>query len=276
MKNWDDLKLLLALSRYRTMTASAKSLGVSTATVSRRIDRLTEEIGATLFVRRGAELEPTTKARQLIELAEQLDADFSGAIVGDDDKLSKARKLRLSICFETLMSLAKPYLAEFLAEHPELQLELYHEKRSVAFGEVDLLVGFNEPTEGRLVRSQIGTLSVDTYFHKNWTDGPKQYVTTTASQKDAIKAPFEAVLEGLFGPPRLRTSGLLFGIGLLESMPFAICLPSKLAENYPELIPFQHGAPKNQYAVWVSYHENRRLDPDVRSGLEFLRKCFSH
>lgn len=43
MQNWDDLKYCLALDEFRTMTAAAKALGTNTATVSRRIERLTEE-----------------------------------------------------------------------------------------------------------------------------------------------------------------------------------------------------------------------------------------
>ena len=50
MQNWDDLKFCLALERYQTMTAAARALGTNTAaTVSRRIDRLTEEAGEPLF-----------------------------------------------------------------------------------------------------------------------------------------------------------------------------------------------------------------------------------
>ena len=44
-------KVCLALERYQTMTAAARALGTNTATVSRRIDRLTEEAGEPLFLR---------------------------------------------------------------------------------------------------------------------------------------------------------------------------------------------------------------------------------
>jgi len=50
MQNWDDLKFCLALERYQTMTAAARAVGTNTATVSRRIDRLTEEAGEPLFL----------------------------------------------------------------------------------------------------------------------------------------------------------------------------------------------------------------------------------
>ena len=51
MQNWDDLKFCLALERHQTMTAAARALGTTTATVSRRIDRLTEAADEAIFLR---------------------------------------------------------------------------------------------------------------------------------------------------------------------------------------------------------------------------------
>ena len=50
MQNWVNLKFCLALERYQTMTAAARALGTNTATVSRRIDRLTEEASEPRFL----------------------------------------------------------------------------------------------------------------------------------------------------------------------------------------------------------------------------------
>ena len=51
LQKWEDLKFCPALKRYQTMTAAARALGTNTATVSQRIDRLTEEAGEPLFLR---------------------------------------------------------------------------------------------------------------------------------------------------------------------------------------------------------------------------------
>ena len=53
MNNWDDLRFLVALSKTGTMTAAAKSLGTNTATVSRRIERLSETLGMPAFIKTG-------------------------------------------------------------------------------------------------------------------------------------------------------------------------------------------------------------------------------
>ena len=54
VQNWDDLKYCLALHEFRIITAAAKALGTNTATVSRLLERLTEEAGQSLFIRQNS------------------------------------------------------------------------------------------------------------------------------------------------------------------------------------------------------------------------------
>jgi len=49
--NWDDLKVLLALSREGSTRKAASTMGVSNTTVMRRLESLEEHIGGKLFNR---------------------------------------------------------------------------------------------------------------------------------------------------------------------------------------------------------------------------------
>ena len=51
------------------MTAAARALGTNTATVSRRIDRLTEEAGVPLFLRDNTQWLATDMGRELAQVA---------------------------------------------------------------------------------------------------------------------------------------------------------------------------------------------------------------
>ena len=48
---WDDLQILLAASRSRTMTEAAHRLGVDQTTISRRLKALESDLGLKLVVR---------------------------------------------------------------------------------------------------------------------------------------------------------------------------------------------------------------------------------
>ena len=50
--NWDDLKVLLALSREGSTRKAASTMGVSNTTVMRRLESLEEHIGGKLLIAR--------------------------------------------------------------------------------------------------------------------------------------------------------------------------------------------------------------------------------
>ena len=79
MQNWDDLKYCLALDEFRTMTAAAKALGTNTATVSRRIERLTEEAGQPLFIRQNCHWMATKLGQEFSAMARRIDERIQAA-----------------------------------------------------------------------------------------------------------------------------------------------------------------------------------------------------
>jgi DNA-binding transcriptional LysR family regulator len=122
MQNWDDLKFCLALERYQTMTAAARAVGTNTATVSRRIDRLTEEAGEPLFLRDNTQWRATDMGRELAQIALRIEDRISRAATetmeqqrSDVERItcSKHRKFfrKLSqLEFDTQLSPSKPRL----------------------------------------------------------------------------------------------------------------------------------------------------------------------
>ena len=72
--SWDDARILLEVVRHGTQGAASKALGVDQATVSRRLLRLEDVIGAPLFLRDGTRLIPTDLARRMAEQAESAES----------------------------------------------------------------------------------------------------------------------------------------------------------------------------------------------------------
>ncbi len=67
--NWDDLKVLLALSREGSTRKAAATLGVSNTTVMRRLESLEEQVGGRLFDRTPDGFKVTPLADQLLPTA---------------------------------------------------------------------------------------------------------------------------------------------------------------------------------------------------------------
>ena len=272
LRNWDDLKVLLALQRHRTMTAAAKSLEMNTGTVSRRLERITEEVGKTLFVRRGYDWEATDTAVPLIRAAERMDESVVDQHRGLNAHVGGVRRLRMSINLQIMCDVFSRNIGRFLAEYPDICIDVFNEEMSVALGQVDLQLSFSEPSSGRLVRSQVGTVGYFSYVHETWSTNPKGYIEL--ANDEGRQTPCSTFMEEMFEEPRFTTSCLSEAVDLLNDMPLVVCLPTRFARRQPGLRPWKPGFPINEFPVWAVYHESRRLDPDIRLALDFVRSCF--
>ena len=138
MQNWDDLKYCLALDEFRTMTAAAKALGTNTATVSRRLERLTEEAGQPLFIRQNSRWSATNLGRELSAVArrveEQLQAAELNASTSQDN-----HKLPITAPQFIIEACLLPKADQLLTTYPLLEMKLASSQASLAFGETDLI-----------------------------------------------------------------------------------------------------------------------------------------
>jgi len=76
--NWDDIKLFLALARRKKLSAAAKDVKMDVTTISRRIKRLEDDLGQTLFERLRTGHVLTANGQELFLLAEQIESNFDG------------------------------------------------------------------------------------------------------------------------------------------------------------------------------------------------------
>ncbi len=70
--NWDDLKLVDAAARMRSLSGAAKALDISQPQLSRRLKSFEDRIGARLFDRTPTGLKPTDAGLRLIPLADDM------------------------------------------------------------------------------------------------------------------------------------------------------------------------------------------------------------
>ena len=96
--NWDDLKILLALSRFGSTRKAAQQLGVSNTTVMRRLDSLEESLSGTPFDRTPDGFKTTALADQLLLVARDIEDSITEAerrLMGMDSELQGTIKLSL-------------------------------------------------------------------------------------------------------------------------------------------------------------------------------------
>jgi DNA-binding transcriptional LysR family regulator len=122
--SWDDLRYLLSISRRGTLTGAAGELGVTHTTVGRRLAALERQLGVRLFHRTPEGLVPTPAGQEMLEAAQQMEAEALGVqrrIMGQDAELRGA--LRVSI-FDFLLWKCGGALESFVTRYPGVDLTL--------------------------------------------------------------------------------------------------------------------------------------------------------
>lgn len=71
--NWNDIKVLLALSRHKRLTKAAQSLGISRVTIANRLTAIQEELGIQIFVQNENGFDLTKKGVNFIGYAEEIE-----------------------------------------------------------------------------------------------------------------------------------------------------------------------------------------------------------
>ena len=164
--DWDDLRLVLAIARARSLSGAARALAVNHATVFRRLGGIEARLGVRLFDRHKGGYVPTAAGEELERVAAGIDeqvADLDRRLTGRDLRLEGT--LRVTTVDTIATALMPAVMARFAAAYPGVALELAVDKAiaSLSRREADVAVRPTpEPPEG-LVGRRIGDLAFAVY-----------------------------------------------------------------------------------------------------------------
>lgn len=156
--DWDDLRIVLAVARGRTLSAAATTLGVTHTTVGRRLRGIEEALGVRLFDHTPDGYMPTPAGQDIAEVAEQMEAEvlaLEGRVLGRDVRLQGA--LRVAI-MDLLFRRYQGELRSFMARYPSVEMTLTMSDDEVALNrrEADVALRMTNAPPEYLVGRRIG------------------------------------------------------------------------------------------------------------------------
>lgn len=169
LKNWNDLRYLLAIERGQTLAAAARMLGVDDTTVSRRLEVLQTALATQLVERRGDSrlfLTPAgvAVARRAEAMEQQLEA--IPEVIGSEGT-SCAGTVRITSVPLLVNRLLAPSVDLLLGDHPDLVVELIPDSRDLSLTrrEADLALRLARPKAGgtSVKARRIGELTYAAY-----------------------------------------------------------------------------------------------------------------
>lgn len=268
MNNWEDFRYVLALARQGSMVSAAASLGVTSATVSRHIDRITKDAGILIFEFRDARWEVTRSGQEIVATAQRIEADIAAAQASTRFSSEVAGKVVINTLSFVNSYFLAPRLGGLVRDHPALSPVLDSTDRNVslASGEADVGIRLLQPEKGRLIRIPICSFPIGLFAPEGgdtseWVGFPERL--------DWV--PEMVAARTHFGkPPKIRTDSFAGIAEVAATTGLSGIVPSCIASHTPTLRPIDRDSFSTVRRAWCVIHENNRANAKVRAITDWI------
>ncbi len=273
MLEWDDLKLVLAVARARSITQAAKQIGIHHSTLFRRMADIESQLGIKLFERQQGDYQPTIAGLAAVEAAENLEAEMAvlaRKLAGQD--LAPSGIVRLTTTDTLLHAVLADDLAAFTQAFPDITLQVVTDNRFYDLNRHDADVAIrpsNAPNDnlvGRLIgpiKSVIcGPLHVDDPSQGPWItcDETLAHIAAARWRDKNFPGPHVA----------MRSNSLLNVARLVDAGGGFAVLPAFLAAAFDNIGVM--GDPINglDNDLWMLMHRDLQATPRIRAFNDFM------
>ena len=275
--DWEDLRVLIELARRGSLSATARALGVTHVTVSRRIANLESDLGQPLFTRESGRYVLTEAGKRILELASPM-AERAEAVVravsGFQSKVTGA--VRVTSTESVGVYVVVPALQVVRGQYPDVDLDLRisQQNLSLARSDADIAVRLSGSETGSgLVGYKVTELAYHLYGARSYVDGRSPelfeyigYAPEFANWPEAQA--FDPLARG--GRTALRVNHLAARIVAARLGLGLALLPSLMAESWPELVRVSRGPAVMKRDVWVLMHQDSNDVPRIKACFDLL------
>ncbi len=171
--DWDDLRTFLVIARQGTLSAAARSLGVTQPTMGRRLGAMEARIGARLLQRLPTGYTLTPLGEAVLGNAERAEAEVLAAeraITGRDVALEGV--VRLTTVDTLAARIVAPALAALQAKHPGIVVELVPDTRSLSLSkrEADIALRMSRFEGHEVAARRVGAIAMGLYATADWIE----------------------------------------------------------------------------------------------------------
>jgi DNA-binding transcriptional LysR family regulator len=286
--SWDDIRVFLACSENNSFRAASKALGLDSATVVRRIERLERSLGARLFYRLADGVQLTDEGRLIARDAFEMQR-FSFNILRQSQM--QATNLRGVVRIAVTEGLGTywvlPRLLSFQQANRFLTTEMIStmSNSDVSKLESDISINFTRPQSPDLITVRLGYLHIYGFASAEYV---KQYglprdinelsrhriIQQAAPLLDekayARQIGLESV-EGIVGFRTNSSAAVLYAVERGAGIGFLPTYASVLAEK---LVPVDLAGARYRLEIWMTYHPNLRGSERHTTVIDWLRRVF--
>jgi DNA-binding transcriptional LysR family regulator len=278
---WDFYRSCLAVLRHGSLSAAARSIGVTQPTIGRHIAALEELLGIPLFTRSPAGLSPTQAAVALLPLFETMES-ASLALQRTASNASGQATVRITASEVMGVRVLPPMLAGLREQHPglDIELSLSNQLEDLLRHDADIAVRMVRPGQQALLARQIGRVEIGLFAHRDYLarHGMPQNFEELRTHTLIGFDRDDGTIRGAGLPDIMRERGLfafrsdnqLAQIAAVEAGIGIGGIQIPLARANPGLVAVNAGFPPFPLEVWLVMHEDLRESKPVRAAFDYL------
>ncbi|TCS39102.1 DNA-binding transcriptional LysR family regulator [Paucimonas lemoignei] len=283
--DWDDFRVFLGLARAQSALEASHVMGMNQSTISRRLRKLEDNIGAKLFDRNSHGHLLTSAGHRLLEHVEKLESTLA-AVESDvaGDSLALNGEIRLGATEGFGSYFLAPHLAHFCTLHPAITVDLLPLPRHVNLTrrEADATITIDRPTTDSFVTSKLAEYRLLPYATREYLDQhpPIQTLADLASHRwvdyvdDLIFADQQFTLQKWMPAvrPFLRSTSIIAQLQAASSGLGIAVLPCFMASVTPGLIPILPEQVDITRKFWLVAPAERREVARIKALWDYLRR----
>lgn len=278
--DWEDLRYFLALARHGSLSAAARALKVSHATVARRVASLEAALQAPLFDRRADGYAPTARGRRVEVLARTMEeaAQASADVAVVDAGLSGL--VRLTMAGSMAERFVTDRLGDFHKQHPRIDLEIVVESRVISLSrrEADIAVRFGRPKDSELLARRLSSVAFSFYASRSYAktldkntspamigfDDESNFIADAAwLNREFPQARFIVRTNS----QATQAAAARAGLGVAQ-------LPLHVGGDDPRLVPVKLAKNPPDREIWMLLRKDVARLPRVRAVADYLAAMF--
>lgn len=266
--NWDDLKIFLDVTRQQKLEGAASHLQIDATTISRRIKRLENDLGMTLFerTRRGHVLTPAgERLASQVETMESVSLDIRAETASEQ---SAAGRIRLGVTEGLGSAVIAPALKQFRKNHPKIDVDLIALSGfvSVPKRQADMSILLARPSAGRLKVRKLTDYSLRLYGARTYLENSASIASLADLQNhtligyvdDLIYSSqlryFDELLPGL--TPQLCSPSIVAQVEMVAAGAGLGILPTFMADRFSGLVNLLPDDICVTRTFWLAIHED--------------------
>ncbi len=281
--DWDLFRTFEAVARLGTITAAAKTLGISQSTASRHLAQLEATAGSPLLLRESP-VRLTQRGESLLAALGPMVSAALSARTALESTQEPRGLVTITTVGEIVRWVLAPGFARFAKSHPLVRLRILSDNRvnSLAAGEADIAVRLARPAEGDLIVKKLFTEHYAYFVERSVRASPSvPWLGLTGS---LAEIPEQRHADRVFAPRQARLlveDSESLALAARAGLGVAI-LPKRLAAKYPALVevsPAHVGAtsdePVQSRDFWLVVHRSKRKVPKVRVVMQWIEELFA-